>query len=298
METTPSGPKHASRARTPLPVYRAGGSEEPTFLALKAKEAAIDREVAAMGLDELRRWPLLSGNAKTSVSLDFPVGQTCDPTAECARVCYAAGPRSAATWRKSLRKRLRNLRYFRLEAPEAASSRLGDEFLRARRRWAKRASLDYLRVNGTGDLFPEVVPVLNAFAARHSDVRLWIVTRRTELAALVEPLPNVYLQLSLDASTPRAVMERTRAFAASHPRAYLSFLRTAADDDTLGAAIVFNEKRTKGLPYRASTDCPADAGRLPLDNVRGVGGTACAKCRKCFSERTVERQRQLLGGGP
>jgi hypothetical protein len=278
-----------------LPIYRAGGSAQPTFVALRAKELDIAREVEAMSLEELRRWPLLSANAKTSVSLDLPIGHTCDPTPTCAQVCYAAGPRAAATWRKSLRKRLRNLRYFQLEEPQAAAWKLGREFQRVRRRWEPRARLDYLRVNGSGDLFPELVPVLNFFASYYAGVRLWIVTRRPELAAQIAPRPNVFLQLSLDASTPSDLVERSRFLAETHPRAYLSFLRTKPDDDIKGAAIVFNEKRTEGLPYRGLTDCPVDAGRLPLDNVRGVGGTACSKCRKCFSEKTVERQKIGLG---
>lgn len=278
-----------------LPLYRAEGSHEPRFVALKAKEATIASEVAAMTLKELRRWPLLSCNAKTSVSLDFPIGHTCDPTALCARVCYAADPRAAATWRKSLRKRLRNLRYFQLEDPYEAAWRLGREFSRARRRWRPRAELDYLRVNGSGDLFPEIVPVLNFFASYYAGVKLWIVTRRPKLAARIEPRPNVYLQLSLDASTPPELEQEARFLVATHPRAYLSFLRTAPRDDTRGAAIVFNEKRTPGLPYHGRTDCPVDAGRLPLDNVRGVGGTACAKCRKCFGDETIARQLRLIG---
>jgi hypothetical protein len=294
MATPAPGTNRTERTRKRLPIYRAGGSEEPTFTALKAKELEIAAEVAAMDLDELRRWPLLSCNAKTSVSLDFPIGHTCDPTATCARVCYAAGPRAAATWRKSLRKRLRNLRYFRFEEPHEAAWKLGREFSRARRRWEPRANLDYLRINGSGDLFPEIVPVLNFFATYYGGIRLWIVTRRPELAAQIAPLPNVYLQLSLDASTPPELVERSRFLAATHPRAYLSFLRTAPKDDTRGAAIVFNEKRTPGLPYHGRTDCPVDAGRLPLDNIRGTGGTACATCRKCFSERTLERQRELI----
>ncbi len=279
-----------------LPIYRAGGSEEPVFTALRRKEEPLVAEVAALSFEELSRRPMLSANAKTTVSWDFPIGQTCDPTPECASVCYGAVPRAAATWRKSLRKRLRNLRYV-IETPaEEVADRLAREFRRAQRRWAPRARLGFLRVNGTGDLFPQVVPVLNRFAEANPDVRLWIVTRRFDLAARIAPLPNVYLQLSLDASTPPELEEAARRLVAGHGRAYLSFLRTRPDGDTRGAAIVFNEKRTRGLPFRSKTDCPADAGRLPLDNVRGVGGTACAKCRKCFSEATLDRQRQLLGG--
>jgi hypothetical protein len=278
-----------------LPIYKAGGQHDPVFQSLKRKEAPIAAEVAAMDLATLLRHPSLSANAKTSVSLDFPIGQTCDPTARCAHFCYAAVPRAATTWRKSLRKRLRNMRYFTLVSTEEAVERLTKEFAQARRRWAPRARLDYLRVCGTGDLFPALVPVLNGFAAANPDVRVWIVSRQFELAGKIEALPNIFLQLSLDDTTPTALEEAARRLVAKHPRAYLSFLRTTPDDDTRGAAIVFNEKRTDHLPYHPKTDCPVDAGRLPLDNIRGVGGTACAKCRKCFSERTVERQRELLG---
>lgn len=296
MATPTPGTHRKENVRKLLPIYDAGGSKEPRFLALKAKEAEIAREVESMSLDELRQWPLLSCNAKTSVSLDWPVGHTCNPTAACASVCYASSPRAAATWRKSLRKRLRNLRYFRLEDPHEAAWKLGREFRSARLRWERRGvTLDYLRINGGGDLFPEMVPVLNYFAAHYSSVKLWIVTRRLELAARIEQRPNVYLQLSLDASTPSELVERSRLLVETNPRAYLSFLRTRPDDDTKGAAIVFNEKCTPALPYRGRTDCPVDAGRLPLGNIRGVGGTACSKCRKCFSEKTLERQREALG---
>src|SRR4051812_3257327 len=235
---------HPRPARRRLPIYQAGGQNDPVFLALKRKEAPIAAEVAAMDLATLRRHPLLSANAKTSASLDFPIGQTCDPTPRCAHYCYAAVPRSAATWRKSLRKRLRNKRYFELASVEEAVATLSQEFARARRRWAPRARLDYLRVNGTGDLFPAVVPVVNGFAAANPDVRVWIVTRRFELAAKIATLPNIYLQLSLDATTPPALEQAARSLVSWHPRAYFSFLRTAPAEDTRGAAIVFNEKRT------------------------------------------------------
>ena len=139
---------------------------------------------------------------------------------------------------------------------------------------------------------------MNAFAERRPDVRLWIVTRRFELPAEVAALPSVYLQLSLDASTPAALADAAERLIATHPRAYLSFLRTAAADDTKDAAIVFNEKRTSGLPYNGRTDCPVDAGKLSLDNVRGVGGTGCSRCRKCFTEPTLKRQRAPAHGSP
>jgi hypothetical protein len=268
-----------------------GGEREAQFVAIREKEAKIAIEVAALDLEALRAHDLLSANAKTSVSLNFPIGQTCHPTQLCAAICYGSRPGATALWPKSLRKGLRSLRYFELEETCKAVDRLSQEFARAQRRWQKRGlKLDFLRVNGIGDLFPALIPVLNGFALRNPDVRVWIVTRRFGLAAGIEPLPNVYLQLSLDATTPPELEEAARQIVATHPRAYLSFLRTAPTDDTRGAAIVFNEKATAGLPYNGGTDCPVDAGRLPLGNERGVGGTACAKCRKCFTEHTIVRQ--------
>jgi hypothetical protein len=268
-------------------------TKEQRFASLRAREAELMREVSSLTLAELSKFPLLSGNAKTSVSLDFPIGHTCTPTALCARMCYASRPGTPARWDKSLRMRLRNLRYFQLATPREAAARLEREFSRARRAWAthRGVNLDFLRVNGTGDLTIEVVRVLNLFAGEHPDVSVWVVSRLPTLAGMLVPRPNLYLQLSTDSTTTSGAWASTAAVLTLNPRAYTSFLRTKPDEDTHGAAIVFNEKRTEGLPYSGPGDCPADAGRIPLDNVRGDGGTACSKCRKCFSPRTLERQR-------
>lgn len=281
-----------------LPVVRStpGPTDEPRFAQLRAREQDLRRAVDRLSLADLHRFRLLSGNAKTSISLDFPIGHTCTPTALCAAVCYASRPGTPAAWDKSLVMRLRNLRYFALATPQAAADRLYKEFSAQRQAWTHRGvTLDYLRVNGTGDLSAPVVDALNLFAAQHSEVTLWIVSRRIEHAARIVALPNVYLQLSTDRTTTPEAYRASADLVRSNPRAYLSFLRTRLDDQT-AAAIVFNEKRTEGLPYDGIQDCPVDAGRLELDNVRGKGGTACSKCRKCFSPRVLERQRLNLAG--
>ena len=282
--------------RLALPLLAAHSDQASQFATIRRRELILAREVNSLQLSDLRRGRLLSANAKTSVSLDFPIGHTCIPTATCVRVCYASSPSAPAAWSKSLKKRLRNLRYVQLADADVAVDRLTVDFRRAQRRWATRgARLDFLRVNGTGDLFPELIPVINGFAERNRDVKVWVVTRRFQLAAQVAELPNIYLQLSLDATTPPEMTAMAEQIVATHSRAYLSFLRTAPTDDTGVASIVFNEKRTPGLPYNRVTDCPVDAGRLPLRNVRGVGGTACAQCRKCFSESVLVRQRLMRG---
>jgi hypothetical protein len=274
-----------------------GGDREAQFVNIFEKEAEIALEFAGRSLEPLRRASLLSINAKTTVSLDFPVGHTCYPTRLCAATCYASAPGAPTVWPKSLRKRLRNLLYIQVEDTNRVVEHLSREFAGKRRSWKKRGvTLDFLRVNSTGDLFPAVVPVLNGFAECNPDVRVWIVTRRFDLAALIAPLPNVYLQLSLDATTQPLGEEAARRVVASNPRAYLSFLRTEPNDDTRSAAIVFNA--TDDLPYNGRSDCPVDAGKLQMGNEPGVGGTACSKCRKCFTEDTLARQRSTLNTWP
>jgi hypothetical protein len=282
-----------ARCRLPLLVTEIAlttTNESSAFDAIRRKEAALLAAVERLDLKELGRLPLLSVNGKTSISLDFPVGQTCSPTAVCGRVCYAIRRNAPVAWEKSLVKRLRNWRYFLRADPVVVAARLTEEFRSQQRKWAKRAvRLDFLRINGTGDLFPKLIPVLNLFAAQNPQVRVWVVTRRFDLAAEIVTLPNVYLQLSLDSSTPPALVAAAQRLIDTHARAYASFLRTKADDDTLGASIVFNEKKTRGLPYHGRTDCPVDAARMPLGNEPGIGGTACSRCRKCFSERVFGR---------
>jgi hypothetical protein len=264
---------------------------------LQAHERDLMLEIDGMTLEQLCKFPLLSSNAKTSLSLDFPIGHTCAPTALCSAVCYASRPGTPARWNKSLRMRLRTLRYFQLATPRAAANRLWHEFSRRRTtaKWTSRGvRIDFLRVNGTGDLVPAVVAALNLFMVDHPEVALWVVSRRPLIAAGLEPRPNLFLQLSVDATTTQQAGYLTRELVRTNPRAYVSFLRTKVTDDVSGAAIVFNEKQTEGLPYDGIADCPVDAGRLELGNVRGVGGTACSKCRKCFSPKTLERQRAAL----
>jgi hypothetical protein len=265
-------------------------TDEPRFASLRERELQLRADVDVLSLDELKRFQLLSANAKTSVSLDLPIGHTCQPTKLCAAVCYASRPGTPARWDKSLRMRLRTLRYFELATPREAADRLWREFRKMRNRWRNRTRLDFLRVNGTGDLTFDVVRALNLFIAEHPEITVWVVSRRPTIAGMLRPAPNLYLQLSTDATTTAASLALMTAVMAGNPGAYLSFLRTREDDDVSRAAIVFNEKQHRELPYTGIKDCPVDAGRLDLGNVKGQGGTACSRCRKCFTPKVLERR--------
>lgn len=269
------------------------------FMTLQRRERELARLVDGLSLDELRRSPrgkrysLLSANAKTSVSLDMPIGQTCTPTPVCAAVCYGTRSDSPLSWTKSIVARLRNLRRLKLSNTEQFVEDLERDFAIKQRMYAKRGvKLDFLRINGVGDLTEELVAVVNLFVARNPGVKVWVVTRKFDLAATIAPAQNLFLELSLDSSTSRADLAAAWCVVEQHPRAFTSYLRKHANDDTLAAAIIFDEKRTEGLPHDSRL-CPVDARKLPLGNVRGKGGTACARCRRCFVESVLIQQRDL-----
>lgn len=288
--------KKASVRSSRLRVLHPNGHEHPNFKRLRAKDEALIREVGAMTDEELKQHSMLSINAKATTSLDVAISMTCHPTPVCMAVCYAGTPNAAATWTKSRRKRVRNTEIIRRNPIEAAY-RVLIEHDKAARRFKREfdRELRFLRINGSGDLFPESVVMCNEIAvAACPDLKLWIVTRRLDQAKKIVRRDGVFLQISLDATSSPNFVAEAEALVREHPRAYLSFLSTSFDDDTRDAAVVFNEKRTLGLPFNPRTGCPVDAGRLALGNARpGSSGDACARCGRCFSERIFETQTRL-----
>lgn len=219
---------------------------------------------------------VFSTNTKLGFSIDFPIARTCRPTPICAEHCY--GSRSGAPQSKdldALRKQIRVYHYVKHVDPIVASQRIVAEY--------DKKHLTFLRWCGVGDLFPEAVRLINTIARLYPRVVQWVVTRRPEYAAKINRTSqNVFVMFSLDAT---ADSRRRMAEAAQlqHARLYFSFLRTHPDDDTLGARVVFNEQRTHGLPNDHSpTVCPADAGLIDFKG-------ACARCRRCFSPRALDR---------
>lgn len=276
-------------------MQHASSSHGKRYLRVLTAEAPLLAEVARFSREELDQHTLLSSNAKVGATLDFPIGQTCRPTPVCGSVCYAAGGRTS--WSPALLKRLRTYAVFRAFSTEVVTWKLRAEHLSVRQRFARHgARYNFIRWNGSGDLFPEAVAVINRFSALESDIRMWVVTRKLELAAEIIERPNVFLQLSLDRSTSDARVRAATEFVEGRSRAYLSYLRTGRYDDRRAAAVVF-PVRMRGREEFAPeprVDCPADAGRLPLDQVPGLGGLACSRCRRCFSDRTLRRQREEL----
>lgn len=246
-----------------------------------AELGAVDQ--APLGDDER----ICSNNSKTGFSVNFPLGPkgTCLPDPVCADLCYGAVPGRPITWRNSILKYWRVYRYFLSAPPEEIAERINDEYV--------RHGMTFLRWNGVGDLFPESAAVLRAVAKRHPEMVLEVVTRKPDMVSLVpRKADNLYLMFSLNGST-ESKRCRAQALARRHPRLYFSFLRRFADEDTLGARIVFNAQQAKKvLPYDdPATVCPVDADKIPLKD-------ACAKCRKCFRPDVLDgRQHHGPKGG-
>lgn len=235
----------------------------------------LSRKIAELGAADQpplgRDERICSNNSKTGFSVNFPLGPkgTCVPDPVCAQLCYGAIPGRPITWTKSILKYWRVYRYFLSAPPEEIADRIHNEYV--------RRGMTFLRWNGVGDLFPESAAVLREVARRHPEMVLEVVTRKPDMVPLVpRKADNLYLMFSLNGSE-ESKRRRAKAVARRHPRLYFSFLRRVADEDTLGARIVFNAQQSKRvLPYDdPATTCPVDADMIPLKD-------ACAKCRKCF----------------
>lgn len=221
---------------------------------------------------------MLSGNRVTGFSINFPIAETCSPTKVCANTCYFA--RDSTTWPASLKKQYRVYNTVRSD-PVAAAARLAAEVQRR----LQRGTLSFVRWNGGGDLFPESVQCLNAFAILCPTTPVWVVTRVPTLAALIDQLPNVFIHFSLD----RHSLDRREAFESLRPRSTNYFFSYQCDrgeepspHQLGGISVLFYHcyKPPERLPRVAKgVVCPLNT----EPDIRGV----CEWCRRCFNGSAV-----------
>jgi hypothetical protein len=142
-----------------------------------------------------------------------------------------------------------------------------------------RRNLNFLRWCGVGDLTPEVCKVINELGTKYPDTCHKVVTRKPSMVKLLRrDMPNVYIMFSLDGS-PESKKRKKQVDKLQHPRVYYSYLRESADEDTMGAQIIFDAHHMKGkLPWDAKRCCPVDSGKMEMER-------ACEKCKKCFSPK-------------
>jgi len=210
---------------------------------------------------------LVSANYKTRWSINFPISETCQPTKTCFRLCY--GRHGRLTTPISLTRQHKVFQVFQNEDPEKIAAVIATGY--------RRRGLNWLRWCGVGDLNSQSCKVVNILGTKYQDTRHKVVTRKVgNIKQLEHDMPNMYIMFSLDGD-PESIKRKARVDAINHPRVYYSFLRETADQDTLGAPIIFDAHSMKGkLPFDPKRCCPVDSGRMAMEN-------ACEKCKKCFS---------------
>ena len=214
------------------------------------KELTITEEE----IQQRMRWdmPVLSSNSKCSVSLDLPI-LNCIPTRACAEVCYASQGRQI--FRKSLIKSLAISRMIAAE-PSHVASKMVDE-----------AAGRSIRIAGTGEILPEhktLLDYVEDFAGSW-----WGFTKRVDTHRV---LPT--LMFSIDATTPKTIMQYVRDEVPVHRRAYLR--RPEDPPPPLEVAVTFpthgpwTNYAQQIEPHQ--TDCPAVRKEV-------VG---CWQCQRCY----------------
>jgi len=217
----------------------------------------------------------LSKNHKVGLSINFPHFRTCCPTKICNSFCYGAIRGAHITYDRSLLKYLRNYHSVINNPPEVIGEKIAAEF-------HKQKNFDFIRWNGVGDLFPEAVKVINYLIDNHPDIKLWIVTRKPEMAVQIKSSPNIYIMFSLDKSSLDRQDKVNKL--GGHSRLYFSYLKVDNNDQNMpqDISIVFNAKQLRNL------DETNVGFYCPVDNRKNKSKNACMSCRKCFSESVIK----------
>jgi hypothetical protein len=256
--------------------------EDPSpFEIVEGRERELWKRVNKMSIAELSRGPILSANAKTGTSLNLSTTLVCSSATEtCKKLCYSLKP---TVMTSDLMRRLRNTALVCKAPKDYAGDLILRRFAALQRRYLleRNTNLDFLRVCGVGDLILPLVEVVNYMAHQRPDIILWLVSRKFDIAGQVTDRPNVFVSLSTDATTQAGDLA-VACELAQRPNFYLNYLRLSPDDPGIpDARIVYDLHEGFPQPW-SGTQCPVDAGTLKKGNVRGRGGTACARCRLCF----------------
>jgi hypothetical protein len=218
-----------------------------------------------------------STNKVTGHSLNVPIIGTCMPTVVCGETCYfAKGP---STWTASLKKQHRLMNSIRKD-PEVVACRIVES--------AKRKKLTFIRWNGGGDLFEELLPCIDYVAVAVPAVPQWVVSRIPKLAARVTPRHNVYLHLSIDRSS-WSRLDEFRSLVPDDLQWFWSYQCDAGEQPPAGdiAPVIFRDGYDPQGGQLYGNDCPLNA----AEDITGV----CGGCRRCFDGGAVERAKECRG---
>jgi len=245
------------------------------FKVIADKTPVID---ADHNLDRL----FLSKNDKTGWSVNTSIAMTCRPTKACQVYCYGLTGRIAMSG--ALQRQAENATFF--SVGEGDWGQLADEAVDMTHVVSRQQS--FLRMFGVGDLQPGSVYFINQMATyacgTKPSFRIWVSTRKFELAARLVDQPNLHVMLSFDATTPARALAAGLALLKQRPRQFFAAWVRLSETEVVPpwVSVVFEEHRVgRGRATRKPEKraCPAtiheDRKGVPLE-------AACARCQFCF----------------
>ena len=211
-----------------------------------------------------------STNKVTGHSLNVPIIGTCLPSTVCADRCYFA--RGPSTWNASLRKQHRLLNSLR-DDPTKLGTRIAD--------WAKRLKLTFVRWNGGGDLIQEHIACIAQAASLMPTIPQWVVSRKAAIASKIVPMPNVFVQFSLDNSS-RSRLQAMQELVVNDLQWFYSYQCDKGElPEPDVAPVIYRDNYKLNGEQAGANDCPLNV----YDAIDGV----CGKCRRCFNGEAVRR---------
>lgn len=232
-------------------------------------------------LDQL----FLSKNDKTGWSINVSIARTCRPTKACQVYCYGLIGRIAMPG--ALMRQAENAAFF--SVADGEWGQLADEAVDVTHVVSRQQ--DFLRMFGVGDLQPGSVYFINQMATYAGGAkpkfRIWVSTRKFELAARLVESSNLHVMLSFDSTTPpKARAAGQKLLMERRPQFFAAWVRLSEDEVVPDwVSVVFEEHRigrgrANRVPERRA--CPATA----HESHGGVDHeSACAKCTFCFDAK-------------
>lgn len=229
----------------------------------------------------------LSKNDKTGLSINASIARTCTAmTRACSVYCYGLGGRIRLP--AALQRQAENTAFFSMEDGEWGQ--LADEAMDITHVVSRQQ--DFLRMFGVGDLQLGSVYFINQLATYAKAIKpkfkIWVSTRKFDLAALLVDSPNLHVMLSFDSTTlPRHRTAGLKLMAKRRPQYFAAWVR-CSEDETIPdwVSVVFEEHkagagRAKREPERRA--CPATI-HESYDSSAELEG-ACQKCQYCFDTK-------------
>jgi hypothetical protein len=238
-------------------------------------------------LDDAPDTLFLSKNDKTGLSINTSIAKSCRPTPACSVYCYGLDGRIRMP--ASLQRQAENAAMFSVEE----WGQLADEAMDIAHVVSRQQ--DFLRMFGVGDLQPGSVYFINQLSQYSKTIkpkfRIWVSTRKFDLAQNLVDNANLHVMLSFDSSTPAKWKTMgLRLLAERRPQFFAAWVRQS-DDEVVPkwVDVVFEQHRhghgrANRKPHKRA--CPATIHASRPESVELDG--ACAKCNFCFDAKRRE----------